>query len=69
MPGRKAYFTALNYADQHYNGGASFKMFLKHIRTDAIKTLSASENTELASMLKVPIELAPTMTAGEPAAA
>ena len=65
LPQRKAFFTALNYADQHYNGGASFKLFLKHIRADAIKTLSDSENTELASMLKVPIDLAPSMTGAE----
>lgn len=48
---RKAYFSWLNLASQKYNGGASFKNFLKKIREDAILTLSADEKTTLADVI------------------
>ncbi|HTL31018.1 MAG TPA: c-type cytochrome [Tepidisphaeraceae bacterium] len=63
-PQRETYFTYLNRAQQNYNGGASFKLFVDHIRKDAINTLSTEEKSSLAQLLKAPMELAPKAANG-----
>jgi hypothetical protein len=63
-PQREAYFAWLNRAKQNYTGGASYKLFLKNIREDAIKTLSESETIALAPLLKSPIDVAPSFRGG-----
>jgi putative heme-binding domain-containing protein len=51
---RTAYFRWLNMAEEKYTGGASFKLFLQHIRDNATKTLTADERPALADLLKGP---------------
>jgi putative heme-binding domain-containing protein len=63
---REACFKWLNRAEQRYTGGASYKLFLKNVRDDAIATLGDNEKVALASLLKPPIELGFTETAQAP---
>lgn len=51
MDQRQAYFSWYNMAEAKYTGGASFKLFLQHMRTNAINTLTPEEKTALASVL------------------
>ncbi|HZZ42862.1 MAG TPA: hypothetical protein VFE58_07980 [Tepidisphaeraceae bacterium] len=51
LPQRQTYFAWYNMAEEKYTGGASFKLFLQHMRTNAIKTLTPEEMTSLASVL------------------
>ncbi len=55
---REAYFRWLNRAQQNYTGGASFQLFLKNVREDAVKTLSENEKLTLAPILKPAFEAA-----------
>jgi putative heme-binding domain-containing protein len=48
---RKAWFSWLNLAEEKYHGGASFKNYLKHFRTEAEKTLAPDELKELADVI------------------
>ena len=64
-PQREAYFAWLNRAQQNYTGGASYKLFLKNIREDAIKTLTEIETITLAPLLKPPIDVAPSFEESE----
>ena len=59
LPQRQAYFKWLNDAQARYTGGASFKIFLQNVRSEAIRTLGDEERTALAALLKPPMELAP----------
>jgi putative heme-binding domain-containing protein len=59
LPQRQTYFKWLNDAQARYTGGASFKIFLQNVRTEAIRTLGDEERTALAALLKPPMELAP----------
>ena len=52
VPLRRAYFGWINLADAKYVGGASFKNFLKKIRSDAVETLSDNEKTALKDVLE-----------------
>jgi putative heme-binding domain-containing protein len=63
---REAYFNWLNRAHQNFTGGASYKLFLKKVRDDAIATLGDNEKVALAPLLKPPMELAHGDAAGEP---
>jgi putative heme-binding domain-containing protein len=65
-PQREAYFNWLNRAQANYTGGASYKLFLKKVRDDAIATLGDNEKDALALLLKPPMELAHGEAAGEP---
>jgi putative heme-binding domain-containing protein len=56
-PQRVAMFNWLNRAQQNYTGGASYKLFLKNVREDVIKTLSEPEKEALGTLTKTPIEL------------
>src|SRR5205085_7804736 len=49
---RQQYFAWLDRADNEYTGGASFKPFLKNIRSDAMKTLTPQEKLALAPTTK-----------------
>lgn len=64
---REACFKWLNSAQQRYTGGASYKLFLKNVRDDAIATLGDNEKVALADLLKPPMELGFTETAQTPA--
>jgi putative heme-binding domain-containing protein len=56
-PHRETYFAWLNRAQQNYTGGASYKLFLKNVREDSIKTLGESEKLALGPLLKTPVEI------------
>src|SRR5205814_1376682 len=58
---REAYFKWLNMAEEKYTGGASFKLFLQHIRENAVKTLTPEEHKSLASVITPPVAAAPTV--------
>jgi putative heme-binding domain-containing protein len=55
---REMYFKWLNKAQQNYTGGASFQLFLKNVREDAIKTLDEGEKVALSPILKPMLEAA-----------
>ncbi len=54
---RETYFSWLNRAQQNYNGGASYKIFLRNVREEALKTLSDDEKVALGPIIKTPIEV------------
>ncbi|MBA2706640.1 MAG: PQQ-dependent sugar dehydrogenase, partial [Gemmatimonadaceae bacterium] len=64
---RDSYFRWLNRAQQNYRGGASFQLFLKNVRSDAVKTLSEQEKVAYAPLLKPVIEAPPEAAAHIPA--
>jgi putative heme-binding domain-containing protein len=66
QPQRETYFNWLNRAHANYTGGASYKLFLKKVRDDAIATMGDNEKVALAVLLKPPMELAHGDAAGEP---
>jgi putative heme-binding domain-containing protein len=49
---RTAYFQWLNHAQKDLKGGASYQLFLKHVREDAARTLSDSEKIALGPLAK-----------------
>jgi putative heme-binding domain-containing protein len=55
---RETYFKWLNKAQQNYTGGASFQLFLKNVREDAIKTLDEGEKVALSPILRPMLEMA-----------
>jgi putative heme-binding domain-containing protein len=61
---RKAYFLWFQKAS-YYRGGASFELFVQHIKQDAVATLSESEKEELKPILeaKPPAAKAQTIAA------
>ena len=58
MDERKAYFTWFQKA-AHYKGGASFELFVQHIKEEAVAALSESDKAELKPILDVRPEPAP----------
>lgn len=52
LPLRRSYFGWINLAESRYAGGASFKGFLKKIRSDAIETLTPEEKTALEDVVE-----------------
>jgi putative heme-binding domain-containing protein len=63
MDQRRSYFAWFNKALREFNGGASFKPFLKNIRKDAVATLTPAERNELAVILE---DRAPAVFAPRP---
>jgi putative heme-binding domain-containing protein len=58
---RKDYFKWLDHADKDYTGGASYKLFLKNVRSDAMKTMSEEQQLALGLLAKPAPTTAPAV--------
>jgi putative heme-binding domain-containing protein len=67
LPQREAFFTWLNRAQSSYSGGASFRLFLQKIRTEALATLSEQEKLQLSDVIKPPVMLGEAQYSSVPA--